>query len=94
MSDSAFRSLSIVVPVFDEEANVDPLVTRIVAAARPLGLPFELIVIDDGSRDRTRARLRDLARVTPELVLLGLRRNLSEYARGRKVDVRTVIQYV
>jgi glycosyltransferase involved in cell wall biosynthesis len=78
MTAFSFRSLSVVVPVFDEEENVRPLVERVVAAARELELPFELIVVDDGSRDDTLPRLRRLAEETPELVILALRRNFGQ----------------
>jgi hypothetical protein len=74
------RSLSVVVPVYDEEANVAPLVEGIVAAVRPLGLPFELVLVDDGSRDGTAAALRGLAPRVPELVVIRLRRNFGQTA--------------
>jgi len=72
------ESLSIVVPVFDEEANVRPLVERTIAAGRALGMPFEMVVVDDGSRDATLEQLRALAAGTPELVVLALRRNFGQ----------------
>jgi glycosyltransferase involved in cell wall biosynthesis len=72
------RSLSIVVPVYDEEENAEPLARSIVSAARPLGIPFELIVIDDGSRDATLRILRDLVAEIPELVVMTLRRNFGQ----------------
>ncbi len=49
------RSISIVVPVFNEEENAEPLVRSIAHAVRPLGLPFELVIVDDGSSDDTGA---------------------------------------
>lgn len=73
-----FRSLSVVVPLFEEEENVRPLLEAIVEAVRPLGLDFELIVVDDGSRDRTRVLLRELLPEVPELVVVALRRNFGQ----------------
>jgi glycosyltransferase involved in cell wall biosynthesis len=70
--------LSVVVPVFNEEANVHPLVRTIVEAVRPLGLPFEVVIVDDGSTDGTLANLRELLPDTPELVVVRLRRNFSQ----------------
>jgi dolichol-phosphate mannosyltransferase len=72
------RSLSVVVPVFNEETNVAPLVQGIVEAVRPLGLPFETIVVDDGSADGTVANLQKLLPEVPELVVIKLRRNFGQ----------------
>ncbi len=72
------RSLSVVAPVFNEEANVQPLVRGIVEAVRPLGLPFEVIIIDDGSTDGTSGALQELVPDTPELVIVRLRRNFGQ----------------
>ena len=58
--------LSVVVPVHNEEDNVAPLVGEIVAALRGR-IDFEIVYVDDTSRDATLARLRDLQATTPEL---------------------------
>lgn len=52
------RSLSFVLPAFNEAENIEEAVERCRAAATNLGLEFEIIVVDDGSRDETR-RLAD-----------------------------------
>ena len=72
------RSISIVVPVFNEEENVELLVLSIADAVRPLGLPFELVIVDDGSHDGTVRQLRALLSSIPELVLVCLRRNFGQ----------------
>ena len=72
------RSLSVVVPTYNEEANAVPLVRGLVAVLQGMKLPFELIVVDDGSRDSTVAQLRSLLSTTPELVILRLRRNFGQ----------------
>jgi hypothetical protein len=54
------RSLSIVVPVFNEEENAAPLVRSIEEAVRPLGL-LRIVVVDDGSSDGTGSTLRSSA---------------------------------
>jgi glycosyltransferase involved in cell wall biosynthesis len=71
-------ALSVVIPVFDEGESVEPLVERVVEAVRPLGRRFELVVVDDGSRDDTLARLRRLVASVPELVVVALRRNFGQ----------------
>ena len=60
--------LSIVVPLYNEEESLPLLVEKLLAALRPLGRSFELVLVDDGSSDRTAAVLRELAATTPELV--------------------------
>jgi glycosyltransferase involved in cell wall biosynthesis len=64
--------------VLDEEANVEALVRETVAALRPLGLRFELVLVDDGSRDGTFAALRRIQAGTPELAVVRLRRNFGQ----------------
>jgi glycosyltransferase involved in cell wall biosynthesis len=70
--------LSIVIPVFEEEENVEPLVRGVCEAVRPLARPFEVVVVDDGSRDATLERLKTLLRAHPELVVVALRRNFGQ----------------
>ena len=72
--------LSVVVPLFNEEESLPPLVERILSHVRPLGIPFELVLVDDGSRDRTAAVLRELSSQVPELVAVLLRRNYGQSA--------------
>ena len=57
--------LSIVIPVYNEEENVEPLIQEINAALRPLGKPYEIVVVDDGSRDATFAVLARLQAMDP-----------------------------
>ncbi|MCC4595851.1 glycosyltransferase family 2 protein [Xanthomonas campestris pv. phormiicola] len=62
-------SLSVVVPVFNEHDNVPPLVAEIVAALRGV-TDFEIVYVDDHSRDDTLAVLEGLKASTPELRVL------------------------
>ncbi|MEQ7417843.1 glycosyltransferase family 2 protein [Xanthomonas campestris pv. campestris] len=61
--------LSVVVPVFNERDNVAPLVGEIVAALRGV-VAFEIVYVDDHSRDDTLAVLQELKNRTPELRVL------------------------
>jgi len=61
--------LSVVVPVHDEQDNVLPLVEEICAALRPRG-GFEIVYVDDASRDGTLAVLREARTRFPELRVL------------------------
>lgn len=68
--------LSIVVPIYNEEGNVIPLHEKIVEAARKIGKPFEVIFVDDGSKDKTVEECRDLS----PLKLVVFRRNFGQTA--------------
>ncbi|MFI0402707.1 MAG: glycosyltransferase family 2 protein, partial [Cyanobium sp.] len=72
--------LSVVVPLFNEEGSLRQLVEKLLAALRPLGFSFELVLVDDGSRDATPQILDQLAREVPELVAVLLRRNYGQTA--------------
>jgi hypothetical protein len=73
-------SVSVVAPVFNEEENVAPLARGIASVMRGLGLPFEIVIVDDGSHDATLPRLRALREEIPELVVVALRRNFGQTA--------------
>jgi glycosyltransferase involved in cell wall biosynthesis len=70
--------LSIVVPLYNEAESLPLLVERLLQVLRPLGRPFELVLVDDGSSDATTTVLRRLASETPELVAVLLRRNYGQ----------------
>jgi hypothetical protein len=60
-------SVSIVAPVFEEEGNLWPLHERIVVQAlEPLGLAFEVVYVDDGSRDHSHVELSEIRTVSVE----------------------------
>ena len=67
-------------PVHDEEDNVEPLYDALRGALDALGRTYEIIVVDDGSRDETYARLARLAAQDPRLKLVKLRRNFGQTA--------------
>jgi len=72
--------LSVIVPLYNEQDSVAPLYQAIVAAVRPLGIEYELIFVDDGSKDGTVARARHLAENDHRLKLVLLRRNFGQTA--------------
>lgn len=72
--------LSVVVPLYNEEGSLPHLIEQVLAALRPLPLRFELVLVDDGSRDGTPALLRDFTTRVPELVAVLLRRNYGQTA--------------
>ena len=78
--------ISVVVPVFNEQDNVAPLIHEIVAALRGV-VPFEIVYIDDHSRDNTLATLRDLKGQVPELRVL---HHVSQ--SGQSTAIRTGVK--
>jgi glycosyltransferase involved in cell wall biosynthesis len=60
-ADLRLPGLTVVLPCLDEEANVEPAVGEALAAAEACASAVEVIVVDDGSRDATRARAERLA---------------------------------
>ncbi len=91
-TDSAERpQLSVIVPLYNEQDNVALLHAAIVKAVQPLGRTYEIVFVDDGSRDDTFRVASGLARKDPYLRIVKFRRNYGqtaamaagiEYARG------------
>ena len=77
---SAAPALSIVVPVYDEEGNVGPLHAELTQVARGLGLPYEILFVNDGSRDGTLARLEEIRRGDANFRIVDLDGNFGEAA--------------
>ena len=75
------RSLSIVIPMYQELDNVAPLLARVHEGLAEYHHPWELILVDDGSRDGTGARLRDEAdRYGSHVRVIRFRRNYGQTA--------------
>ncbi len=77
---SARPSYSVVVPVFNEEGNVEALVARVIPVMEKIGEPFELLFVDDGSRDETPALLRKIAREDARVRVIRFTRNYGQEA--------------
>jgi len=69
---------SIVVPFHNEENNVTTLYDRLKAVMEHVGDTFELVFIDDGSRDRTYRLLEEIAAVDSRVLVIKLRRNFGQ----------------
>jgi glycosyltransferase involved in cell wall biosynthesis len=72
--------LSIVVPMKDERDNVKPLHERVRRSLDPLGIRYELVLVDDGSIDGSFAEMEMLAAVDPRVRVVRLRRNFGQSA--------------
>nr|HID14065.1 glycosyltransferase family 2 protein [Anaerolineae bacterium] len=63
-------SLSVVLPAYNEEANVESAVAHVSAVARQLGMDYEIILVNDGSTDRTGEIGRELMERIPNFRLV------------------------
>ena len=77
----ASLALSVLIPIYNELDNVGPLYEELDRVLRPTGLRYELVFVDDGSRDGSAARLRAIQAADPEHVRVALlRRNCGQTA--------------
>ncbi|HEY2035787.1 MAG TPA: glycosyltransferase family 2 protein, partial [Steroidobacteraceae bacterium] len=70
--------LSVVVPLYNEEESLRPLYAAIVAGLEPLGVSFEIVFVDDGSRDGTVRIADEIARADARVCLVKFRRNYGQ----------------
>ncbi len=83
--------LSVIVPFYNEEDSIGPMHAAIVAAVDPLRISYEMVFVDDGSRDSTALRAEEIARSDARVRFVKFRRNYGQtaamaagiqYARG------------
>jgi dolichol-phosphate mannosyltransferase len=72
--------LSVVIPAFNEQDNVQPMYERLVAALEGEVDGLEIVFVDDGSRDKTWSTLSELAAADPRVVALRFARNFGHQA--------------
>ena len=81
MSEPGQRpAVSFVVPVYNEEGNVEAVHTDITRAGQALGRPYEILFVNDGSTDRTLERLTRLVEKDPHLRVIDFDGNFGESA--------------
>lgn len=77
---NAAPDLSVVIPVYNEKENLPELVDRCLAACRKTGRSFEIILVDDGSRDGSRDLILQAADRHAEVAGVILNRNYGQHA--------------
>jgi len=75
MGESRNVELSVVVPVYNEEANLPILIPKLLEVFDRLGFLYEMIFVDDGSSDGSRRLLKEMASQVPSLRWVGLKQN-------------------
>jgi undecaprenyl-phosphate 4-deoxy-4-formamido-L-arabinose transferase len=78
-SEARSPTISVVVTLYDEEATLDELYRRAIAALEELGRPFELIFVDDGSSDGTWALVERLHDHDDRLRAVRFKRNFGQH---------------
>ena len=91
-SNVADPELSLVIPLLDEERNIDPLYAELTRALDPLARPYEMIFVDVGSADGTFERVSSVQRRDPRVRAIRFTRHFGQtaafaagfaHARGR-----------
>ncbi len=93
-TDEQLLDLSVAVAIYNEEESIPPLCEALDKALAPLGRSYEILLVDDGSKDRSWEVLKEQAKKYPCLKLVRFRRNFGqtaaltagfELSRGRTV---------
>ncbi|MEM4239797.1 MAG: glycosyltransferase family 2 protein [Candidatus Woesearchaeota archaeon] len=71
---------SVVLPVYNEQDNIVPLYNELTPVMKSLGRPYEIIFVDDGSKDRTYERLLQLAMADRHVRIVKFRKNFGQTA--------------
>src|SRR2546426_386180 len=80
MNNSEPTACPIVVPFFNEQENIPPLYLKLTEVMDTVGEPYELIFVDDGSRDNTFRVLQEIFEHDPRVHVVRLRRNFGQTA--------------
>lgn len=71
--------ISVVIPVYNEENNLNPLIERLYPAVKAIGKPFEIIFTNDGSRDHSLAILRGFVSSYPGVKVVEFNGNFGQH---------------
>ena len=74
------ETLSILIPIFNEEENIPSLYDRLLAALKKIGRPYEVIFIDDGSSDGSLEILLDISKKNSNVKIISFSRNFGQTA--------------
>lgn len=72
--------LSVLIPVYNEIENLELLYRKLVEHLEPLGVPYEVLLVDDGSQDGSPEKIAELCSLDPHFALVRLNRNFGQTA--------------
>ena len=71
--------VSVIIPIYNEEANIPALLPRLLPVMKDLDRPYEIIFVDDGSRDQSLTLLKRASETYPHILVLELARNFGQH---------------
>lgn len=96
MQEAKNPEISIVVPVYNEEGNIIPMFERLESVCLEINLPFEIVFVNDGSKDLTLSIVKGLAKNKPCVKFIDFSRNFGhqvavtaglEYCKGKAIVI-------
>ena len=88
--------LSVIIPIYNEEMNLVPMKNRIIAALSPLGIPYEIVYVNDGSKDNSLPIIMGLSEENASVKYIDFSRNFGhqiaisaglEHAMGERIVI-------
>ncbi len=80
MEENSLPEISVILPIYNEQGNIETLIQEIVQALNPLNIKFEILGIDDGSNDGSVATLQSLSQKDSRVVTICHHRNFGQSA--------------
>ncbi len=77
---SAFKKLSIIIPLFNEEESLNPLTNEIRKTLKTVSISYEVIFVDDGSDDKSLKILKEICRTDKRFKFISFRKNYGKSA--------------
>jgi glycosyltransferase involved in cell wall biosynthesis len=77
------KDISVVIPVYNEEANIPELYHRLTLVLKSLGLSYEIVMVDDGSRDSSFEKMKELSRADQSVSSIHPKFRAAPRDRGR-----------
>lgn len=76
----SFQKISLVIPLFNEEESIQPLINEIRKELKPLNKPYEIIFVDDGSTDTSLKIIKDAGKTDTRIKFISFRKNYGKSA--------------